>query len=221
LLTRPLTVADNDTAAMPVRRARRGWAGVAGLALVLSATAVTTLMLSRADRPAASSRYAVETTGQTKRTVYLADGSKIDLNRDTRLLLDRADPRFAMLDHGQAYFTIRHDPSAPFKVDIGGVKLEDVGTAFDVIHERGRLDVAVAEGGVIFQPDRGSSLSLRVSMRRVPFATCSVPSSSVGFGRQSWPFRKSVNGSSVFSDTQRSSLRDAVTSTLLESETLT
>jgi transmembrane sensor len=163
LLTRPLTVADNDTTAMPVRRARRGWAGVAGLALVLSATAVTTLVLSRADRPAASSRYAVETIGQTKRTVYLADGSKIDLNRDTRLLLDRADPRFAMLDHGQAYFTIRHDPSAPFKVDIGGVKLEDVGTAFDVIHERGRLDVAVAEGGVIFQPDR-EAISLKPGM---------------------------------------------------------
>jgi transmembrane sensor len=163
LLTRPLTVADNDVDFAPPPARRRAWAGVAGLALILSAMATGYLMSHQADGAATGGRYAVETTGAAKRSVVLADGSRIDLNRDTKLVLDRADPRFAMLDHGQAYFTIRHNPSAPFRVDVGGMKLQDVGTAFDVIHEGGRLDVAVAQGGVIFQPDR-EAIALKPGM---------------------------------------------------------
>lgn len=150
LLTRPLTIADNDVVATNPAR-RRIWAGMAGIALVLSIT--TTAYLEMQGRPGGGgTRYAIDTDGAAKRSVVLPDGSRIDLNRDSKVTLDRADPRYAMLDHGQAYFTIRHDPQAPFHVDVGGMKLQDVGTAFDVIHEGGRLDVAVAQGGVIFQP---------------------------------------------------------------------
>jgi transmembrane sensor len=163
LLTRPLTVADNDVEFAPQPARRRIWAGAAGLAITLSVVTTGFVMLPRHEGATTAGRYAIETTGAATRSVVLADGSRIDLNRDTRLVLDRADPRFAMLDHGQAYFTIRHDPSAPFKVDVGGMKLQDVGTAFDVIHERDRLDVAVAQGGVIFQPDR-EAIALKPGM---------------------------------------------------------
>jgi len=163
LLTRPLTIADNDVEYAPPPARRRAWAGIAGLALTLSAVTTGFLMSHQFGAPTTAGRYAIETTGAAKRSVVLADGSRIDLNRDTRLVLDRADPRFAMLDHGQAYFTIRHDPSAPFKVDVGGMKLQDVGTAFDVIREDGRLDVAVANGGVIFQPDH-EAIALKPGM---------------------------------------------------------
>jgi transmembrane sensor len=174
LLTRPLTVADNDVEFAPRPARRRTWAGVAGLAITLSAVATGFFLSHQNEGAASAGRYAVETTGSAKRGVVLADGSRIDLNRDTKLVLDRADPRFALLDHGQAYFTIRHDPSAPFKVEVGGMRLQDVGTAFDVIHEGGRLDVAVARGGVIFQPDReaialkpGMTLALRAQSAAV------------------------------------------------------
>lgn len=162
LLTRPLTIADNDADPAQVRAPRHMWAAAAALVLALSGT-LTAFMLSRPAGGAAVSRYAVDTDGGAKRSIALPDGSRIDLNRDTRLVLDRADPRFAMLDHGQAYFTIRHDPRAPFHVEVGGMKLQDVGTAFDVIRDGSRLDVAVSQGGVVFQPDR-EAIALKPGM---------------------------------------------------------
>lgn len=132
---------------MPTRRRWPIWAGgaiAASLALVVGYSAI--------EKPARP--YAVETAAGAMRTVQLADGSSIAMGGATRLMLDRDDPRVATLERGEAMFVVRHDDSDPFEVNVGGARLVDVGTAFDVKHARGETRVAVSEGAVDYNPGR-------------------------------------------------------------------
>ena len=107
--------------------------------------------------------YAVETAAGERRTVELADGSRIDLNGSSRVLLDRGDPRVATLERGEALFTVVHDESDPFEVRSGDALLRDLGTVFNVLRDGETLDVAVAEGVVEYNPGR-SAVTLRPGM---------------------------------------------------------
>jgi transmembrane sensor len=131
---------------VPMRRRRWPvWAGgaiAASLALVVGYGAIETR----------AHPYAVETAAGSMRTVRLADGSTIAMGGATRLMLDRDDPRVATLERGEAMFVVRHDASDPFEVSVGGARLVDVGTAFDVKHARGETRVAVSEGAVDYNP---------------------------------------------------------------------
>ncbi|WP_380783588.1 FecR family protein [Sphingomonas sp. R86520] len=129
----------------PVRRRWPAWAGgaiAASLALVVGYGAIETR----------AHPYAVETAAGSMRTIRLADGSSIAMGGATRLLLDRDDPRTATLERGEAMFVVRHDAADPFAVSVGGARLVDVGTAFDVKHTRGETRVAVSEGAVDYNP---------------------------------------------------------------------
>ena len=91
--------------------------------------------------------------GET-RMIALADGGEIALAGDSRIVLDRSDAREASLERGQALFTIRHDEEAPFRLMVGEDTVVDVGTIFDVKRVRDGMTVAVAEGAVVFNPER-------------------------------------------------------------------
>jgi transmembrane sensor len=140
----PAEVAAPVVVPMP-RRRWPAWAGgaiAASLALVAGYGAIETR----------AHPYAVETAAGSMRTVRLADGSTIAMGSATRLMLDRDDPRVATLERGEAMFVVRHDASDPFEVRVGGARLVDVGTAFDVKHARGETRVAVSEGAVDYNP---------------------------------------------------------------------
>ena len=49
-------------------------------------------------------------------------------------------------------FVVVHDGARPFSVQAGANEIVDVGTSFDVAHRKGGLEVAVAEGAVVFNP---------------------------------------------------------------------
>lgn len=126
-----------------VRRRALGWGIAASLLAILGYSSFDL----------GPSTYEVRTAANARQTVKLADGSRIDLNGSTRLILDRDNPRFARLDRGEALFTVIHDNSYPFVVETGGTKLVDAGTAFNVIRDGGRTEVAVSEGLVIYNPE--------------------------------------------------------------------
>jgi transmembrane sensor len=125
---------------------RRGFVGWAVAASLLGVIGYSTL------RPDASV-YPVETAAGARQTVTLADGSRIDLNGSTRLLLDRENPRLAQLERGEALFTIVHDDSRPFIVEAGDATLMDAGTVFNVVRTGEALEVAVSEGEVVYNPE--------------------------------------------------------------------
>lgn len=146
------------------------WGGVAGGLAAAAAAAWLAVM------PAvvASDPYSIETAPGEHRTVTLADGSKVAMNGATRLLLDRAAPRVATLERGEAMFSVVHHADRPFEVRSGGVTLRDVGTVFNVARTAAQLRVAVAEGSVLYQPEReavsltkGMALAMRDGEDRV------------------------------------------------------
>jgi transmembrane sensor len=143
----------------PTRRGvsrRMVFAGSIAAALV-AAIGVTTLVRS-------DSTYEVATRAGERRTFELADGSRIHVNGGSRIVLDRAEPRFARLEQGEALFTVVHDESRPFNVAVGDARLHDLGTVFNV--ERGRdgtIEVQVAEGAVRYS-DEDERVDLRPGM---------------------------------------------------------
>lgn len=135
------------------------WSGGVGALAAAAAAAWLAVMPAVMD----STPYAIETAPGQQRMVKLADGTEVRLNGATRLTLDRDTPRLATLERGQAQFTVVHDQAHPFEVQVGGTTLRDVGTRFDVTRAAGRLSVAVAEGEVLFQPER-EKVSLTAGM---------------------------------------------------------
>ncbi|WP_322963627.1 FecR family protein [Sphingomonas fuzhouensis] len=133
------------------RRSVRRWIGSAVAAVLIGAIGVTAWQ----DR---AQPYAVETAAGEMRRVPLSDGSTITLAGLSRIELDHADPRRAVLARGEALFQVRHDARHPFAVQAGPVALVDLGTVFDVRLGR-QTRVAVAEGAVMVDP-KGAALRL-------------------------------------------------------------
>lgn len=138
-------VAANDDAPPPGLVTRRWFGG----AIAASLVAVLAIFAWPG-----SGTYHEETAPGEMRTIALEDGGRIDLAGATRIELDRDDPRFARLESGRALFTITHDEARPFRVVAGEATLLDVGTVFDVALDNGAMSVAVAEGAVVFNPER-------------------------------------------------------------------
>lgn len=148
----PAQAAPAPSVREPARAPRRVWAWAGG-GVAIAAAASLTLMVA----PLATSKtapYTIETKPGQRQDIALIDGTRIELNGATRLLLDHADARTATLEQGQATFHVRHDARDPFTVHSGGLVVQDVGTVFDVERDGPRLDVQVAEGSVVFQPRR-------------------------------------------------------------------
>lgn len=143
-----LPVAANDSEdAMPGHS--RSWqSGYLALAAAIVAVLLIPLWQLR-PQP-----YVVTTPNGQTQSIALEDGSRILLNGGTRLALDRAEPRFARLERGEAMFIVRHDSADPFVVEAGDVRLVDIGTAFNVVREGQSIDVAVSEGAVIVNPEQ-------------------------------------------------------------------
>lgn len=132
----------------PARHATRWiWPGAAIAAGLVAAAVLAT-------PPAAIQ----STPGQT-REVYLADGSHLTLAPASSL---RPTWRFArrayVLQRGEAFFAVRHDPTHPFTVAAGDAKVRVLGTRFDVHRAAGdRVRVEVEQG--LVEVARGASVA--------------------------------------------------------------
>ncbi|WP_447725269.1 FecR family protein [Sphingomonas koreensis] len=142
------------------RPPRRRWFAGAAVAAAVAAVAGWGL-IDRGHSPEQ-----IATAPGERRIIDLADGSRVILNGNTRVTIDRDTPRHVELAQGEALFEVRHDEANPFLVVTGNTRLLDAGTVFNVIAEDGALDVEVAEGAVIYQPgadqvrlDAGDGLS--------------------------------------------------------------
>ena len=94
----------------------------------------------------------------TPGVVTLEDGSRIHLNRNTRLEVRLlADRREVELVQGQAFFEVARDVQRPFEVQAGEGSVQVLGTRFDVRRGRELLVVSVESGRVALQPRADTS----------------------------------------------------------------
>ncbi|OLF52892.1 FecR family protein [Pseudomonas chlororaphis] len=87
-----------------------------------------------------------------RRHVALPDGSQVDLNSRSRLLVRfEKGQRSVELSEGEAMFSVEHDSSRPFVVAAGPGKVTVTGTRFDVRRDATQTRVAVEQGTVKVQ----------------------------------------------------------------------
>lgn len=102
--------------------------------------------------------YATEVGGFEK--LPLPDGSRVDLNTDTKLDIALGErERRVHLSKGEAFFEVARDVSRPFVVHAGAYRVVATGTAFSVRLNGENIDVAVTQGRVRVECDgiRGAS----------------------------------------------------------------
>lgn len=90
------------------------------------------------------------------REVTLADGTLVRMNEGSEIV-ERftVDERHVTLARGEAHFTVTRNPSRPFIVTAGSLRVRAVGTAFNVNLQPARIEVLVTEGKVgLEQGDR-------------------------------------------------------------------
>jgi transmembrane sensor len=127
---------------------RRAYAGAGGL---LAAGIAAAVLIAPSGTPGAMR--IVETPAGIPRTLTLADGTRVAMSGGTRLAIAGAGERSVVLERGEAMFDVVHDAAHPFVVRSGAMRMQDVGTVFDVSRVGTHLSVQVAEGAVLFQPD--------------------------------------------------------------------
>jgi len=92
--------------------------------------------------------------------VLLADGSKVYLNRDSRLIYPETFGRNnrKVTLRGEGYFDIAPDASHPFIIDAGKARVKVLGTSFSVITENKEkeVEVFVTTGTVMLTSNDGS-----------------------------------------------------------------
>jgi transmembrane sensor len=124
-------------------RPRLLWAIAATLLLLLLAGASGWLLW-----PGRSEQVFATAIGKMQ-SVRLADGSRMELNTNTRVRTDvTAARRVVTLDSGEAYFDVVHDAARPFVVYAGNRRITDLGTKFSVFRNGDDVRVTVREGRV-------------------------------------------------------------------------
>ncbi len=96
----------------------------------------------------------VATSFAQRKSLRLPDGSRIELNARTSVLVDlRANERHVRMADGQAFFTVAKDPSRPFIVETPSGSVRVTGTVFDVQADpASELTVTLVEGSVLVSP---------------------------------------------------------------------
>jgi transmembrane sensor len=134
-------------------RPRRLW-WLAGASAGLAAAAACALLLLRPSLPAAPALQSYATSACEQRTVDLPDGTRVELNAQSNLLVEPfGRERRVRLAAGQAFFSVAKDSTRPFAIETPAGSVHVTGTAFDVTSEPGcSLRVTVSEGAVLVRP---------------------------------------------------------------------
>jgi transmembrane sensor len=147
-----------------VRRSRvlRGWARAAVVLLVCGVVAVAVSRFWH------SSSYSTEIGEQ--RMTQLADGTRVSLNSNSRLVVAFSDSqRRLKLARGEVFFDVAKDPLRPFVVVAGNHEVTALGTSFVVRYEADRTAVTLVDGKVAiarvgFAQDRQNSGAAAVTL---------------------------------------------------------
>ena len=102
--------------------------------------------------------------GTETKSDTLPDGSGVFMNKRTALTYtyDKKEKSHRVNLRGEAYFNIQHEKEKTFIVDVSGVYVKDIGTAFNVkaYPDSNTIEVYVEEGSVMFYTDTDSGVYL-------------------------------------------------------------
>lgn len=141
-------VSQSTPMAIPTTPSSFRWAPIVRLGLSVAAAAVLVVSYFSWWRPAHYSGAASTAVGAL-RSLHLPDGSRVILNTDSALTaVYTPEQRRITLERGEAHFAVAKNPDRPFIVEVGGIAVRAVGTAFKVHLETKAVEVLVTEGKV-------------------------------------------------------------------------
>lgn len=150
--------------AQPQYAAPAAWAGGALAASLALAVLVAPMLI-----PAPVTQTTYATAKAERRSVVLADGTRVDLGGGSRLTVRMSRLRREVdMGEGEVAFNVVHDAGRPFVVRAADRRIEDLGTEFDVRNRRDQLAVTVRRGSVQVAPPAGGpgeAVSLAVGQR--------------------------------------------------------
>lgn len=119
-----------------------------------------------------------------RRSIELADGSRVELNTRSAIDVDFADGRRSVrLLRGEAWFDVRKDPERPFIVSLPMGQVKVTGTRFNVRLDDRQAVVSLVEGRVelsdagqfaVLEPGQQSRLQRDGLLAPVPFDAQSI-----------------------------------------------
>jgi len=94
-----------------------------------------------------------ETGSGENRKILMPDGSTLTLGAKTAISTYYTDRRrLVVLNSGEGFFNVMHDPTRPFIVVAGRGSIKAIGTSFNVLRNYDRVVVTVIEGTVDVAP---------------------------------------------------------------------
>ncbi|GAA4208902.1 hypothetical protein GCM10022289_33490 [Pedobacter jeongneungensis] len=108
----------------------------------------------------------IKTGDNQKDSVLLVDGSKVTLAENSVVKYPQkfaASSREISLIHGKAFFKIAKDPKHPFSVLMGESKVKVLGTSFNINYQKGKIDLDVKTGRVLFSPYSNGTSSILIA----------------------------------------------------------
>ena len=94
-----------------------------------------------------------------QRTVSLPDGSSIKLSANTRIEVSKEynkSSREVDLKIGEAFFEVKHDERIAFIVNLGTVRVKDIGTSFFIQKQKDSIRLSVTNGKVALISNSGN-----------------------------------------------------------------
>jgi transmembrane sensor len=136
---------------------------LAAAATVLLVLLAAWLAFSPTSREADSTLMRLTTGIGERKSAELPDGTRVELNTDSGLIVDYSNGRRrAILDQGEVFFDVAPAPGVPFTVEMGSRSITVLGTQFNVRRIPGQaLSIAVVEGSIAVhrKEDRITALS--------------------------------------------------------------
>jgi transmembrane sensor len=157
---------DRPEAVPLARLPRRNWRFAAMAATMAAAIAVGWYLWPRPAPLLQQPWQAMQTAKGERRTVILADATRIDLSGDSRLSVRYdSQTRQVAMEQGEVFFDVAKDDAHPFVIHAGDRSVRVVGTAFDVRLRGDALSVAVQRGVVEVGTDGSDPVRLTPGKR--------------------------------------------------------
>lgn len=137
------------------------WAAMA--ASVVLAVAVSSVFYAMRHWPEServANRTVVQTSIAENQPAILPDGSQLEVGGDSTVAVQYSEQiRKLQLRDGEAFFRVKHDVSRPFVVQVAGLQVVAVGTAFNIRRAGAQIAVTVEEGAVEVRRSAGEAMT--------------------------------------------------------------
>lgn len=127
----------------------KGWGMSIAAGIVLSATVIFSYISMNPEIIDGGNILRYVTRVGEQKSVRLEDGSVIDMNTGSEILVDIGnEERVVTLVRGEAFFDVMKDPERPFSVRVGERDVTVLGTSFDILKTPDEFILCVLEGMV-------------------------------------------------------------------------